>query len=439
MARFFERVYGRARETEAGASVVAHYGASDHGILVLAGGNLQMVSEESQPYGYNRVADNGGRELVVASGATAFVGSSTSNGRNSIYDRDHGGTLVANYTGTVLAAVNTYWDTVGSPPAGTFYGMVLVAPVSACDYTVSPPVCLGARGSGNGRAAEGTVVGRSGEDLRAEILAVRSALAENPAAEEAPALVRTLAALHRRDRGDETGEYAASWGLLRSLRARLNDEGSPGAFRPAAEAALEVEAVEALTRGEHDQARTLVALAPLAEDGSVERVLGLVEAHLEAGAGRYAEAAALVEAVASEEAAEGDPESGMSEALFDLASVFAERAGGESGARGAGSVRLAQAESAKGAGSADAREALAVYPNPTTASATVALTLERVADVTVAVYDVLGRRVAMLAEGPFEIGTHRFTLDGSDLPAGIYLVRAESGERRLTERITLLR
>src|SRR5690606_27529937 len=119
-------------------------------------------------------------------------------------------------------------------------------------------------------------VGRSGEGLRAEILAVRGALAQNPAAEDAPGLVRTLAALHRRDRNDETGEYAASWGLLRSLRARLNGQGQPGAVRPAAEAALEAEAVEALTRGEHAQAHDLVALAPLAEDGSVGRVLSLV-------------------------------------------------------------------------------------------------------------------------------------------------------------------
>ena len=109
------------------------------------------------------------------------------------------------------------------------------------------------------------------------------------------------------------------------------------------------------------------------------------------------------------------------------------------GARGAGSSRLAQAEAAKGAESAGVREVLAVYPNPTTASATVALTLEKASDVRVVVYNVLGRRVALLAEGPLEIGTHRFALDGSGLPAGVYLVRVESGERRLSQRITLLR
>src|SRR5690606_8645738 len=99
------------------------------------------------------------------------------------------------------------------------------------------------------------------------------------------------------------------------------------------------EAVEHLTRGEHEAARVLVGLAPLAESGGVRRVLTLVEAHLEAGAGRYAEAAGLVEAVAAV-----DPESGMEGVLLDLAAVFAERAGegaGE-GARGTGAGALAQ-------------------------------------------------------------------------------------------------
>ena len=57
----------------------------------------------------------------------------------------------------------------------------------------------------------------------------------------------------------------------------------------------------------------------------------------------------------------------------------------------------------------------------------------------VKVYDVLGRRVAVLSDGVLEAGAYRFTLDGSDFPAGVYLVRAEGGGHRLTERITLVR
>src|SRR5690606_35228592 len=43
------------------------------GISVLMGGDLQMVDENDGP-GINRVANNVGRELSVASGGTAFIG-----------------------------------------------------------------------------------------------------------------------------------------------------------------------------------------------------------------------------------------------------------------------------------------------------------------------------------------------------------------------------
>ena len=115
----------------------------------------------------------------------------------------------------------------------------------------------------------------------------------------------------------------------------------------------------------------MTALAPLAESGRVRQVLRLVEAHLEASESRYAEAASLVEAVATEEATEGDPESGISEALYDLAAVFTERAGGEAEGRGAGAALLARTDAtAKGAEPGEVRETLTVYPNPATASGT---------------------------------------------------------------------
>lgn len=82
---------------------------------------------------------------------------------------------------------------------------------------------------------------------------------------------------------------------------------------------------------------------------------------------------------------------------------------------------------------------LTVYPNPSSGAATVSLTLAETAEARVAVFDVLGREVAVLHDGPLAAGTHRFAFDGASLPAGVYLVRVESGRDRLTERITLLR
>src|SRR5690554_2541630 len=68
---------------------------------------------------------------------------------------------------------------------------------------------------------------------------------------------------------------------------------------------------------------------------------------------------------------------------------------------------------------------LAVYPNPATASATVALTLEVTSEVRVVVYDVLGRAIAVLHVGPLGAGEHALTFESAHLPAGLYLVRAE--------------
>ncbi len=87
----------------------------------------------------------------------------------------------------------------------------------------------------------------------------------------------------------------------------------------------------------------------------------------------------------------------------------------------------------------DAPLAVSVYPNPFAQSATVALTLGDETRVRVAVYDVLGREVTVLADGALAAGRHDFRLDGRGLPAGVYLVRGEGGGHSAGARITLVR
>ena len=82
---------------------------------------------------------------------------------------------------------------------------------------------------------------------------------------------------------------------------------------------------------------------------------------------------------------------------------------------------------------------LAVYPNPATASATVALTLEVTSEVRVVVYDVLGRAIAVLHVGPLGAGEHALTFESAHLPAGLYLVRAEGSGFSAAQRVTVVR
>ena len=82
----------------------------------------------------------------------------------------------------------------------------------------------------------------------------------------------------------------------------------------------------------------------------------------------------------------------------------------------------------------------APYPNPTTGHATVAFSVEDATDVRLAVYDALGREVAVLIDGAVPAGRHERAFDGAGLVAGTYLVRLTTADGRVaTHRLTRLR
>ena len=96
--------------------------------------------------------------------------------------------------------------------------------------------------------------------------------------------------------------------------------------------------------------------------------------------------------------------------------------------------------STAGAGGVDAGAfALALTgANPTPGEVALDLTVERAQGVTVAVYDALGRRVAVLHEGEVPAGTHRVSGD-LDVAAGSYVVRAEGDGVQALQRLTVVR
>ncbi len=76
-------------------------------------------------------------------------------------------------------------------------------------------------------------------------------------------------------------------------------------------------------------------------------------------------------------------------------------------------------------------------PNPSTGAATVAFSLAEAAPVRVSVVDVLGREVAVLADGPAEPGAHEATVRG--LAPGTYIVRMDAAGERFTRALTVVR
>ncbi len=84
-------------------------------------------------------------------------------------------------------------------------------------------------------------------------------------------------------------------------------------------------------------------------------------------------------------------------------------------------------------------EDLSVFPNPARGNATVAFSLAESADVRVAVYDVLGREVAVLTDGPLGEGAHTATVETARMAPGLYVVRVESDAEARTARFTVVR
>ena len=82
---------------------------------------------------------------------------------------------------------------------------------------------------------------------------------------------------------------------------------------------------------------------------------------------------------------------------------------------------------------------LACYPNPFHTSTTIAYTLPENATIRLTVQDLNGRLVQELVNTTQLKGNHQIGFDGSDLPAGMYLVQLQTKHGVQTTKLSLVR
>ena len=84
------------------------------------------------------------------------------------------------------------------------------------------------------------------------------------------------------------------------------------------------------------------------------------------------------------------------------------------------------------------------YPNPFNPATTLRFEMQRTADVSLHIYDLLGRVVHTLAEGPRVAGVHEVAWNGRDasgavVPSGLYLARMEMAGQVQTRSLLLIK
>ncbi len=79
------------------------------------------------------------------------------------------------------------------------------------------------------------------------------------------------------------------------------------------------------------------------------------------------------------------------------------------------------------------------YPNPFNPSTTISYTLDATSNVSLEVFDLMGRKVSTLVQGRQNAGEQSISFDASSLASGVYIYRLIAGGEVLTKKMVLLK
>jgi len=79
------------------------------------------------------------------------------------------------------------------------------------------------------------------------------------------------------------------------------------------------------------------------------------------------------------------------------------------------------------------------YPNPFNPTTTISYSVPKASNVRLTVYDMMGREVAVLADGRKEAGVYNVTFNGKTFASGLYVYRLEAGSLVLKQKMVMLK
>jgi hypothetical protein len=83
--------------------------------------------------------------------------------------------------------------------------------------------------------------------------------------------------------------------------------------------------------------------------------------------------------------------------------------------------------------------AMSNYPNPFNAQTAISYGLPEASHVTLTVYDILGRSIAVLVDGDQQAGIHKAIWDASASPSGVYFYSIKTDDALTTQKMLLIK
>ncbi len=79
------------------------------------------------------------------------------------------------------------------------------------------------------------------------------------------------------------------------------------------------------------------------------------------------------------------------------------------------------------------------YPNPFNPTTLISFTLDKVSDVTLNVFNVLGQKVVTLVDKELKAGTHNITFDGSEFASGVYFYKLKANDNAMSRKMVMIK
>jgi hypothetical protein len=80
-----------------------------------------------------------------------------------------------------------------------------------------------------------------------------------------------------------------------------------------------------------------------------------------------------------------------------------------------------------------------IYPNPFTSSVTIQYRLSQNTNISLRVFDIYGKLIAVLQNSKLSSGEHKSSFDGSNLSSGVYVIQLKTENQTETRKIVLMK